>query len=150
MDTQHPALERIKTLFNHETLAVLSTQKNGQPYASLVAFSAGSDLSHITFLTPSTTRKYDNLMAAPKVALLVNNSRNLAEDIYNAVSVTATGTAREVTGDEKKQILAPYLTRHPHMKAFASAPTTAVISVTINRYFMVSRFQNVIEIEMPS
>jgi nitroimidazol reductase NimA-like FMN-containing flavoprotein (pyridoxamine 5'-phosphate oxidase superfamily) len=53
---------------------VLSTQQQGQPYASLVAFVACDDLRHIYFVTPKTTRKFANLTANPSAAFIVNNS----------------------------------------------------------------------------
>lgn len=142
------ALNRIRTLFDTESLSVLSTQKSGQPYASLVAFAATPDLGQIVFLTPSTTRKYDNLTASPRVALLINNSRNTAGDIYDAIAVTVTGTAVTAQDHDKERLLPLYLQRHPHLKDFAKAPTTALVCVTVDTYVMVSRFQDVIEIRM--
>ncbi|GAB6145328.1 pyridoxamine 5'-phosphate oxidase family protein [Desulfocicer niacini] len=149
MNTQDArTLDKIKSLFDGEALAVLATQKDQQPYASLLAFAADAPLDHLFFLTPTATRKYANLMANPRVALLVNNSRNQPSDIQDAVSVTATGTATEISGPEKNQHLALYLQRHPHLKGFATDPATAMFRVTVNRYFMVSRFQDVVEIRM--
>lgn len=142
------AFDQVKDLFEFQTLSVLSTQKNGQPYASLVAFAATPDLEQIIFLTPNTTRKYEHLRDNPKVAILVNNSMNQASDIYEAVSVTATGIAAAVEGHEKEQLLEIYLKKHPHLKVFSSAPTTALICVCVDRYFMVNWFQNVIEIQV--
>jgi len=141
-------LEQISTLFDSQRLAVLSTQINGQPYTSLVAFASSDNLEQIFFLTPDTTRKYENLITNTKVALLVNNSMNKADDIYNAVSVTGIGTAFVVTKENKQKLLKIYLKKHPHMKKFSATPTTALISVTINRYFMVNQFQNVVEIQV--
>lgn len=143
-------LEQISTLFDSQHLAVLSTQINGQPYASLVAFASSDNLEHIFFLTPDTTRKYNNLITNTKVAILVNNSQNKANDIYNAVSVTGTGTAFVVEKTTRQKYLDIYLQKHPHMKIFSAAPTTALVCVTINRYFMVNQFQNVVEIQVTS
>ncbi|MBI9092230.1 MAG: pyridoxamine 5'-phosphate oxidase family protein [Desulfobacterium sp.] len=149
MDTRkQEALNKIETLFDTETLSVLSTHNNGQPYASLVAFAVTPDLKQILFLTPSTTRKYDNLTTNPRVAMLINNSRNKTEDIYNAMAVTATGTAMTAQDHEKKPLLSIYLKRHPHLKEFAMSPTTALVCVTVDTYTLVSRFQDVIEIRM--
>lgn len=149
MDTQEQAnLNKIKTLFDTERLSILSTQKNGQPYASLVAFANTPDLKQILFLTPTTTRKYDHLTAGPRVAMLVNNSRNSPEDVYNAISVTAIGQAATLEGEEKTRLLPLYLKRHPHLKEFAAAPTTALISVAVDSYIMVSQFQDVVELKV--
>ena len=43
---QDQALKPIRTLFDTESLAILSTQKNGQPYASLVAVAVTPDLNN--------------------------------------------------------------------------------------------------------
>jgi nitroimidazol reductase NimA-like FMN-containing flavoprotein (pyridoxamine 5'-phosphate oxidase superfamily) len=144
------ALAKIKILCESQSLAVLATQKNDQPYASLVAFAATENLEQIIFLTPNTTRKFDNIDNNFKVAVLINDSKNQADDIHNAISVTATGTAAAIYGHEKDELLEVYLKRHPHLKTFSAAPTTAVIRVTVDRYFMVSRFQNVVEIQVTS
>ncbi len=141
-------LDTIRRLFDSQDLSILSTQKNGQPYANIVAVTVTPDLKQIIFLTPCTTRKYDNLVASPRVAMLINNSQNRAEDITNAICVTATGEAFPVTDEEKKPLLSLYLSRHPHMKTFARAPTTAVIRMAVNKYIMVSQFQNVVEIKV--
>lgn len=145
---ENQPLDRVKALFGSQSLAVLSTQKNDQPYANLVAFAATPDLAQIIFLTPHTTRKYENLRHNPKVAILVNNSMNQAADIYKAVSVTATGMAVTVEAHEKEQFLEIYLKKHPHLKEFSSAPTTSLVCVNVDRYFMVNQFQNVVEIQV--
>jgi len=151
MDTDKKAvLKTIRTLFDSETLSVLSTQKDGQPYASIVAFAYTDDLSQILFLTPDTTRKYDNLNTDPRVALLINNSRNRAEDIFDAISVTAIGRALTLKGDEKNRKMELYLKRHPHMESFSCSPTTAMVAVAVDNYIMVSRFQHVEDIRMSS
>ena len=51
-DHRKTSLEQITALFDSQQLAVLSTQKNDQPYASLVAFAASEDLEQILFLNP--------------------------------------------------------------------------------------------------
>ncbi len=141
-------LNNISELFESQSLAVLSTQKNNQPYSSLIAFAVSSDLKYFYFLTPNTTRKYDHLTANPKVSILVNDSRNRADDIYNAVSVTGTGVADLVEKVENNSALDIYLKKHPHLKEFSKAPTTAFIRISMNRYFMVNRFQNVVELKV--
>ena len=149
-DNIEHSLEQITTLLDSQMLAVLSTQSRDQPYASLIAFSASDTLEHLFFLTPNTTRKYEHLITNPKVAILVNNSVNKADDIYNAVSVTGIGTAAVVETSDRTQLLNVYLKKHPHLKGFSKAPTTAFICVAMKRYFMVNQFQNVIEIQVKS
>lgn len=147
-DNKKQKLGEIHELFESQRLAVLSTQKNDQPYSSLVAFAASAELKYFYFLTPKTTRKYENLTVNPKVSILVNDSRNRADDIYNAISVTGTGVSEVIDKVSEHKALDMYLKKHPHLKDFSKAPTTAFIRITMKRYFMVNRFQNVVELKI--
>lgn len=135
--------EQIKRLFRSQAFAVLSTQQNGQPYANLVAFTSSDDLKQIIFLTPSTTRKYENLTKSPKVAVLVNNARNEADDVSRAVCVTATGTAQVIPNQSREKLLRLFLLEHPHLSEFADAPETVLVCVQVETFFVVNDFQNV-------
>jgi heme iron utilization protein len=139
---------RLKELLNSQSLAALSTHRAGQPYASLVAFYAADDLKHIYFVTPKTTRKYANLAADSRVALMVNSSTNNISDFHQAISVTGVGKATEVVGSESEAILVQYLAKHPHLEDFARSPTCALIGVTVGVYYMVKNFQNVMELHL--
>ena len=140
--------KRLAELFRSQNLATLSTQHAEQPYASLVAFVASDDLSQIYFATPTTTRKYANLVADSRVAMLINSSSNRTSDFHRAISVTAVGKAEEITGKDKKRILERYLAKHPHLEDFVHSPTCALVKVSIDSYYMVKNFQNVTELHL--
>jgi len=140
--------KQIQELFVKQKLAVLSTHHSGQPYASLIAFVGKKDLKKIFFITSRTTRKFENLSEDPRVAILINSSMNMASDFHEAVSVTALGTAKEINGTEKDEILRLYLTKHPYLEAFATSPTCAVVGATITTYVMVKNFQQVMELHI--
>ena len=150
METPERFRKRLVELFNSQTLASLSTQKDGQPYASLVAFYAADELTHLYFVTPKTTRKFANLSADGRVALMINNSTNTDADFHEAISVTAVGTANEVSGLEKEGVLSQYLAKHPYLEDFARAKTCALVGVRVASYFMVRNFQIVTELHMES
>ena len=139
---------RLKELFNTQNLAALSTQRDGQPSASLVAFYAADDLKHIYFVTPTTTRKFANLTADNRVAVLVNSSTNQAADFHRAISVTAVGHARVVDSSDSQTILVQYLAKHPHLEEFVRSPSCALIRVAVESYYMVKNFQNVMELHL--
>jgi nitroimidazol reductase NimA-like FMN-containing flavoprotein (pyridoxamine 5'-phosphate oxidase superfamily) len=143
MQTPESVEHDIRQLFQQEQLAVLSTEQNGQPYVSLVAYAATADLQTIIFCTPITTRKYNNLSANPRVAMLINNSRNQASDVYSAVAVTAIGSVVPVTDSDRDDLENLYLQKHPHLMDFLRTRTTALVRVRIERYIMVHNFQNV-------
>ncbi len=140
----------LKDLFNAQHLGVLATQGGGQPYSSLVAFAATDDLKYLVFATTRATRKYANLSSESRVAMLIDNRSNQDSDFHNAMAVTAMGTAEEVKDSEKDQLLKSYLTKHPYLEGFVTAPTCALLKVRVDKYYLVSRFQNVMELHMKS
>ena len=145
MEKPEDIQKHLRNLFTSQSLAVLATQNEAQPYASLVAFVATDDIQHIYFVTPKTTRKFANLTADGRVALLINNSTNQSSDFHQAISVTAVGDAEEITGPDREQQLSPYLAKHPYLEEFAKAPTCALVRVTVRSYFLVKNFQKVME-----
>lgn len=140
--------EDLKKLFLHQRVGVLATQNNGQPYTSLVAFTASEDLKWLYFATTRSTRKYANLSGDPRVSLLIDNRSNKASDFKQAMAVTATGNAEEVNSDARETVKAEYLSKHPYLKEFVESPSCAIIRFKVNTYFLVTHFQNVIEIHM--
>ena len=103
-------------------------------------------LTRIYFVTPKATRKFGYLSKDDRVAILINNSTNQAEDFHRAISVTGVGTAVEITDAERNQALKPYLTKHPHLEDFAKSSSCAMVRITIRSYYMVRNFQNVTEL----
>ncbi|NIN00348.1 MAG: pyridoxamine 5'-phosphate oxidase family protein [candidate division Zixibacteria bacterium] len=138
----------LKELFTTQPLAVLSTQNEGQPYASLVAFATSEDLKQLFFATTRATRKYGNLSSDPRVAMLVDSRSNEVSDFRWAMAVTATGKVEEVEGQEKERVLQIYLAKHPHLDDFVSSPSCALLKIRVERYYVATRFQNVTEVHV--
>jgi nitroimidazol reductase NimA-like FMN-containing flavoprotein (pyridoxamine 5'-phosphate oxidase superfamily) len=138
----------VRSLFTNQKLAVLATNSDGQPYTSLVAFVGRDDLKDIYFATPRTTRKYKNLKNEPRVALLINSSANKPSDFHQAIAVTATGAIMDIQDNQRASILKAYLARHPHLKDFIEAPTTALVRVRVRHYYLVKNFQKVMELHI--
>lgn len=138
----------LRELLRTQQLAVLATQGGGQPYGSLVAFVATDDLKHLLFATTRATRKYANLLTESRVAIVVDNRSNRDSDFHEALAVTVMGKAQEVKGSERDRLIELYLSKHPYLEEFVMAPTCALLRVTVDRYYMVSRFQNVMELHV--
>ena len=105
MDIETKLKRELQKLFKKQRLAVLATQKNGQPYSSLVAFAVTEDLKHLIFATSRATRKYDNFSSDSRVALLIDTRTNKVSDFHHAMAVTAVGTAIEVEENIRRQHL---------------------------------------------
>ena len=148
MEKAEDIQKQIRDLFASQNLAVLATHNNEQPYASLVAFAATDDLKYLYFVTPKTTRKFANLTINPRIALLVNSSTNRAVDFHQAISVTAVGSADEISGADREHFLSLYLAKHPYLEEFAKSPTCAIVRVTVRSYYLVKNFQKVLEFHL--
>ena len=76
---------------------------------------------------------------------MIDNRSDLARPLYEAVAVTAYGAAEEVHDNTRSAALKNYLARHPQLKAFVTAPSTALFRIDVEEYHLVQRFQNVTE-----
>ena len=146
MEPKDTVRRQIETLLFEQRLATLATcSTEGHPYASLIAFDAAPDLGGVIFATSRATRKFANLEHNAHAALLIENSRNLKSDIYEAMAVTVLGVVTELTGVSCEQALNRYTAKHPHLAGFVKAPSTAVLQLAVEVYYLVNRFQKVME-----
>lgn len=144
-DSPNPALrERIRTLMTEQPYAVLCTQGGGQPYGSVIAFAANQELNAVVFATPIATRKYRLLTACDRVALVVDNRAGFPGDVSRIDAVTVTGKAVQLTDTGLSQVWQRLLVhKHPPMKDFICAPSTAIFRIDILRYLHVVRLREV-------
>ena len=135
----------IQTVLDSQIQAVLATQRQRQPYTSLMAFAATPDLCQIAFATYRATQKYANLLDNPRASLLIDNRCNSAADFRNAVAISAQGAVREPGPGERQPLLDLYLRKHPHLRDFVAADDCALLLLDVDCYFVVTRFQSVAE-----
>jgi hypothetical protein len=139
----------VRELLDSQRSAVLATiQPGGQPYLSLMACAASPDLKQLILATERQTHKYANLMAEPRVALLIDNRSNVPTDTEEAVAITVIGRAAEARPAERDTLFPLFLAKHPHLEDFATSPTCALIKVQVETYVVVQRFQEVREVRM--
>jgi nitroimidazol reductase NimA-like FMN-containing flavoprotein (pyridoxamine 5'-phosphate oxidase superfamily) len=136
-------------LLESRRVGVLATHNQGQPYGSLVAFTVAEDLTTLVFTTGRGTRKFANLSADSRVALVVDNRTNDDADFYEAAAVTATGECEVLAGQQADEARNNFLERHPQLDHFVNAPSCAIVRIIVERYTYVSRFQEVVELDMP-
>lgn len=137
----------IQKLCDEQRYGVLSTCGSEGPYASLVAFCHAPDCARFFFATARSTRKFANLQAQPRIAFLVDNRENKNADAFSALGLTVTGTARELSGEERASAERKYLKRHPHLEDFVRAENVAMIAIDAKTHYIVSRFQEVFELD---
>lgn len=139
--------EKIKTLLDSQKFAVLSTENDGQPYNNLVAFAACDEFRGIIFFTPKNTRKYRNLLANPRVALMIDNRTNQIRDYDDATAITLTGSAEEIDPVNQQYLLEAFFTKHPNLDYLTRNSNNAFFKIKINEYF-VAGFNNSIRVQL--
>lgn len=147
--TENDALRALlRNLFSSQLLAVLGTQGENGPYGSLVAFAATDDLRLLLFATLRSTRKYRNILEAPRAFLFIDNRSNREADFSRAVAVTAEGSVKETSGTERHELEKLYLAKHPHLRDFVADPACALLKVKVDRYSIVRKFREVLTLPM--
>ena len=146
VDRRRKLTDLLIGFFETQHLGVLATQKNGEPYASLVGVAASPDLKHLVFTTRRGSRKYENLNADSRVAMLVDSRSNRSSDFQEAIAVTVIGRAEESRKTEENPLFGMYLSKHPQLREFAMSPDCALVKITVEKYLIVSKFEEVSEL----
>jgi heme iron utilization protein len=133
-----------------QKLAVLATHRQGQPHASLVAFAATADSRALIFATTRSSRKFANLQADPRAALLIDSRTHQEADFHQGLALSATGRVIELSGLDKHSRLELYLTKLPHLREFVQSPSCTLMCLQVRVYNLVSKFQKVLEYRLAS
>jgi len=132
----------IKGVLASQRFAVLATQSEGQPYGNLIAFAEADNLRSLIFVTSRNTRKYSNILASKKVAVLVDSRTNQELDLNNAVAITALGTIEEANRVNKEYLSDKYIAKHPQLGDFLRKPSSALMKISVIEY-VVATFESV-------
>ncbi len=139
--------QQINDLLSNQNLGVLATSAKGHPYTSLVGFVVTDQLDELLFATHRATRKFGYLQEDARVSLLIDTRSNQSADFREAVALSAVGTAREVPPEQQERLLQLFLARHPYLAEFVRSPGCALCLIKVQRYSLVQRFQDVLELD---
>jgi len=135
-------------VLSSQDFGVLATHGEGQPYCSLIGFAALPDFTSIVFATMRSTRKFGNLKADPRAAIMIDTRANGATDLQEAIAVTALGEAHEVSKTARNRYLRYYLDKHSDLADFIMSPDCALLCMRVRKYVIVQRFQEVAELNL--
>jgi len=140
-------LARIAHLDACARSAVLATvDPSGAPYVSLVTFAYLPETAAMAFATPRKSAKYRNMLAEPRVSLMIDSrpEKQGKAALMKAEAVTVMGTARALRNGRKRDEAVKRLAfKSPELAEFAGAGTTAIVLVEIEKAVHVSGFQSV-------
>ena len=146
MELNSEVKKRIDKVLASQGIAVLGTSKDDEPYSSLVGFVVTENLRELVFATMRERLKYRNMVANPRVTLMIDD-RHEQKDVFNeTTSITIVGSAADVKGEKRVKYASLLVSRHPILNDFVSSPDCALMVVTIDKIYIVSDFESVVKI----
>ncbi len=124
-------------------LAVLATEKDGQPHASLISITPVGGHRQLIIITNRNTRKFENLTHNAKVAVLIQGEQTNSSGQQNSFALTAFGTACECSIASHKEALRAHLKRHPDLADFIQKNDFALVLITVDTYQVVRSIDSV-------
>jgi len=135
--------EYIEAVLKTSNFAVLATEGNGQPHASLIAITPLGTCRQLVFATYRDTLKYRNLSNNNKVAVLIESEGLNKEDLRGRIVLTIIGRSEEISIGEKEAACQEHLKRHPEMEAFMLSSDCALIRVIAMSYQIVNGIDDI-------
>lgn len=119
------------------TFAVLATEGEGQPHASLVAITPSVDLTELIFATYRHTRKYNNLINNGNVAVLFENRCDTNLRQQDITVLTVFGHAEELNNIDFEVAFESHVTKHPEQRTFLLSKDCAIFRIKVAAYQLV-------------
>jgi uncharacterized pyridoxamine 5'-phosphate oxidase family protein len=129
--------ENIEGILRTIGFAVLATEGNGQPHASLIAITPLGSCKQLVFATYRNTLKYRNIENNSKVAVLFVSEGLNKEDLRGSIVLTISGYIKEIGSADNEAAYQVHLTRHPEMESFMLSSDCVLIQVIARSYQVV-------------
>ncbi len=135
--------DTIRRVLERNRFAVLATQRNGQPHASLIAFTPLEGLRFLGFATYRDTLKYESIREDRRVAILIEDREGDASRSNRRLVLTAVGEAIETPEEDRQAHIVTHLARHPDLERFLNSPDCEFVRVAVHAYQVVSGIDDV-------
>lgn len=133
----------IEDIFQISRYAVLATEGDGQPHASLIAVTPMENFRKLIFATYRNTRKYQNLTHNGKVAVLVESIDINRSGLKDSFVLTAFGQVEDIENKEKNRIFEAHLERHPGLLSFLQSEDCSLVRIKVDTYQVVRGIDDV-------
>jgi uncharacterized pyridoxamine 5'-phosphate oxidase family protein len=133
----------IEDIFKISRFAVLATEGEGQPHASLIAVTPMENFRKLIFATYRNTRKYQNLTHNGKVAVLVESVDINRSGLKDSFVLTAFGQVEDIDIAEKDLVSRAHLERHPGLLSFMQSEDCALVRIKVDTYQVVRGIDDV-------
>lgn len=121
-------LEQMLAFIRENDICVLATVNGQEPHASLMAYLPGDQGRKIYLITSADTLKYRNILANPRVSLLIDDCR-AGEPRRQARALTVGGSCTPAPDEEQERLKARFAERLPHLAGITADPAAKVLVV---------------------
>lgn len=135
--------DTIRCVLERNRLAVLATQRKGQPHTSLIAFTPLEGLRFILFATYRDTLKYKSIREDRRVAILIEDREGETRRSGRLLVLTAVGEAIKTPEEDRQAHIVIHLARHPDLERFLGSPDCEFVLVAVHAYQVVSDIDDV-------
>ena len=143
MNKQSTLKEYIEAVFKTSGFAVLATEGNGQPHASLIAITPLENYRQLVFATYRNTLKYRNIEYNSKVAVLIESEGVDKEALKVKIVLTIIGYIEEISKAENEAAYQAHLNKHPELESFMLSPDCTLIRVIAQSYQIVNGIDDI-------
>lgn len=143
MNNPFPISDYIKNVLHCCKLAVLATEGDGQPHASLIAITPVSEFRQMIFATYRNTRKFENLLKNSRVAVLIQGEGTDVSFKQTSYALTAYGHAQEVDRADYEDVMKTHVQRNPNLAGSLQSDGLAIFLIKIETYQVVRGFDDV-------
>ena len=126
----------IRELLARADMGVMATNGPDGPLCSLMAFATIRPDCLIMATLPDT-RKWRNLVADPRLSLLVDN-RDTATSRETVTALTLAGRHEPPSAADRQAGLAVLRQRHPHLENLLASPDVACIRLRVASYLLLT------------
>lgn len=130
-------LDKVKTILRENTLCVLCTEADGNPYCSLMTYLLNDDFSVLYLVSTRESRKYQNLLANPRVSVLVDTRQHQGSSAAaNIVSVTFEGLFQSLADFEIQSIKINLSREHGELAEILNNPDFVVFAIKLQSFLL--------------
>lgn len=128
-------LAKLDTILHENTLCVLCTESDGNPYCSLMTYLLSDDLRTLYLVSSRESQKFKNLLANPRVSVLVDSRQHQAAGA-NIVSVTFAGLFQALADTEVQRIKTDFAREHRELAEILNHPDGVVFAINLKSYLL--------------
>jgi uncharacterized pyridoxamine 5'-phosphate oxidase family protein len=133
----------IEDIFKIRRFAVLATESDGQPHASLIGFTPIEGFRKLIFATYRNTQKFRNLAHNGRVAVLIESNDMSGQNLQESIVLTAFGHIEDIGATERKMVFEAHLQQHPQLLAFMQSEDCSLIQIKVDSYQIVRGIDDV-------